>query len=233
MTSPIDQIQGISGILFFNLWGALLLLIIIGLGLALNSVVPALFRSVYKDFAISVVVAIVGAVGEVFGLRGRILFIPVWLIGLGMIAIHAYKVWGLPGIILPVAFGALGLWWMVKRTRKQEVEQWAKAQAALPRLAAAPEAESSTFWRLVEESLFLPIMTDYSAEVSAHDLDVAEIVLSRAAKHLNPKELTSWKAFANFLKENRERPKPKQLDFDIKRALEDLIESKKVAQPAQ
>ena len=187
-----------------NLWAVLSVLIIVCLGLGLNNLLPGLFAGPYKNFAVSILVVLVGSVAQVFGIRGRIFFISIWVIGIGMVTYHAYALWGISGIVILLTATALCLWWMVKASERREAEQWARAAVSISELRSVGDCaeDAPKFWTLVRDSLFLPVTGTYTALVCSHDLEVIKIVLEKALKSSSVAELAPWQGFEALLKEN-------------------------------
>lgn len=214
--------------IIFNFGAVIILAIAVAIGMGLDDLFPALFHGAYAGFASSLIAVIVGGVGEFFGIRGRLFFIPIWLIGLGMMVSSSHALWGTWGImaslVLSVALGGFGLWWLVNITKKMEARRWGEARTALFQLKSySADGEPRQFWRLVRESLFLPVMGDFSDEIRVHDLEVARIVEARESKQMPAEEFAAWAGFTAFLEKSEQQARPRRFDFSLKKQIERFI----------
>jgi len=212
----------------FNLGAVIILAIGIAIGVELDTFFPTLFHGAYSGLAISLIAVIVGGVGELFGIRGRLLFIPIWLLGLGLMMYSSHDLWGtwgtLAALVLSVVLFGIGLRWLVTSMRKMEARQWGGAGGALIQLKSySPEGEAKQFWRLVAESLFLPVMGDFSDEIRLHDLEVARVVQARESKQMPPDEFSAWAGLTAFLEKSEQSEKQQPFDVSLKKQIERFI----------
>lgn len=212
---------------FFNAAALVCVAIAAGIAASLHYFVPSLFAGRYKDIMVGAVVLIVSALAEILGLRARLIFVPLWIWGGGMVALHSYLVWGFAGILLLLILVAFAIWRLVKVTEAGEVEQWAKAGVALSELrAVGPSADAGTFWRLLEQCLYLPVAGDLTSESCAHNLEVTKIAMDRGLMS-DRADLETWKVLESFLKENCTAEKPVPLPFDLRTKVHDLIQARR------
>lgn len=212
---------------FFNAAALVCVAITAGIVASFHYVVPSVFAGRYKNIVVSAVVLIVSTLAEILGLRAKLVFVPLWIWGVGMVALHSYLVWGFVGILLLLILVAFAIWRLVKATEAGEIEQWAKAGVALSELrAVGPSADVGTLWRLLEESLYLPVAGDLTSESCAHNLEVTKISMDQAMISARA-DLETWKTLESFLKENRAVEKPVPLPFGLRTKVHDLIQARR------
>lgn len=214
--------------IIFNFGAVVILGIAVTIWLGLDNLFPTLFHGAYGGFANSLIAVIVGGVGELFGIRGRLFFIPIWLIGLGMMIFSSHDLWGTWGVVaslvLSVALCGLGLWWLTEITRKMEGRRWGEAGPALFQLRSySPDGDSKEFWRLVGKSLFLPVMGDFSDEMRMHNLEVARVVQARESKQMPADEFAAWAGLAAFLEKSEQPDGQRRCDFSLKKQIERFV----------
>jgi hypothetical protein len=214
--------------IIFNFGAVIILVIAVAIGMGLDTLFPALFHGVYASFAGSLIAVIVGGAGELFGIRGRLFFIPIWLIGLAVMMSSSHELWGTWGVmaslVLSVALCGFGLWWLINVTRKMEARRWVEAGAALSQLKSySPDGEPKQFWRLVRESLFLPVMGDLSDEIRVHDLEVARVVKARESKQMPADEFAAWAGLTAFLEKSGQQDKQGRSDLSLKKQIERFV----------
>jgi hypothetical protein len=216
--------------IIFNLWAILSVLIIAVLAIGLNWLMPSLFNGTLKDMDMGILITGVGVIGEFLGIRGRIFFMPIWMIGGLLIAYRAYELWGVVGIVGPLVLMGLALWWMLKKMKDRDAQNWTSAVQNLPILrVVAGNSNASEFWKQVKQTLHLPSMSDCTAEICAHNAEVAKLVLENAPKFASGIDVTVWSTFEAFLKENGKKEKPDDVNAALTRQLEEFLEARKKA----
>jgi hypothetical protein len=210
--------------IIFNFAAVIIAAISVGIGLLLNAIFPTLFDGQYSGLTIGLIGTVVGGAGDLVGIRGRLFFIPIWIIGLLMMMFTGHSLWGIWGILAPLALLVVGLWWLVKLARKMEANRWAKAGPALSNLKSYPaDGEPKQFWRLVSESLFLPTVEDFSSEIRLHNLEVAQIVDARESNQMPPEEFATWAGFTAFLEQSEQQDHRKPLDASLRNQIQQSI----------
>lgn len=141
---------------FLNLPAIVLIVLFYGLTYLLNYISPE-----FKNFDHPyywVAFYILCGIGELNSLRGRIFFIPMWLIGIiGFIAtsISVYEKTGLlSGLVLSLGIFAVG--YMLMKLLNQK--KWSRAQESLVFLKTSSKGgiESSLFYENLKKSFFVP-----------------------------------------------------------------------------
>ena len=195
--------------------------------MGLNAMFSGLFAGAHQDLAVGMLVVVVGTINEFLGIRGRIFFMPVWLVGILILGRAAYVLWGWAGVIAPIAAIVLWLWWTVRSRRKKELHRWHYLPLALSALRAKRDTnDPAEFWRMVKESLFLPAMADYELEMRAHDLEVARIALEWLSKEPPSEESRKWSDLAMFLEQNQETREQVSIEFQPRKEILDVLEAR-------
>lgn len=95
----------------FNLW-AIPVGLLIGLAwVGLEKLAPGTFGGAHENLTISGLAIVIGGLGEVVGLKARLFFMPVWLLGSFVGAYQAYSLFGGAGLAVGagVVLGLIGL----------------------------------------------------------------------------------------------------------------------------
>ncbi len=156
-----------------------------------------------NGWTIGLVTLTIGGFSEFLGARGRLFFMPVWLIGVAMIA---YKV-GRVGTITFIVVALALMIWHARRSKKQEKARWEKIRATPPTPPPPHSPDETAFWQWVDANLFLPTFLDYTPEVCAHSLGIIKAVRASGVP-LDAKELNLIREQQDFLTQARIAPTP-------------------------
>jgi hypothetical protein len=211
-------------VLIYNLWALLTGIVIFIAGVTVHSLAPTAFTDANVLWTVGALVTVIGGGAEIAGIRGRLFFMPIWFIGTIVLSFAAYGRFGIVAVIIPVVSAVIAVWWMIQATKKREEQQWARAKETIPVLKAfAGDSCSTEFWKLVKNSLYLPLNDDLTPEILKHNLEVARLVLERAS--LPDQHLVAWDSLETFLKRNLARPKPAAMDYVLSQHLGNLIDA--------
>jgi len=227
MLAPL--IQRIPGnMIIFNLWAIPVAIVIYLLLLGLEHFFPALMTSPRTGWTIGIVATSVGAVSECVGLRGRVFFLPIWTIGLGIIC---YQL-GWPGTVAFIAIAVGGLVWVFISAKKKEVSDWQQAQQEIAKAPAPPAVSTERqFWEWVKSTLFLPVWMDFTLDLCEHNLRVLHTI-KKARPQLSPDENGKIEALERFLMTAKAASKPPGSEVKVQTAVCELVEKKlKKARP--
>jgi hypothetical protein len=90
--------MGLAAMIVFNLW-AIPVGLLIGLAfVGLEKLAPGTFGGAHENLTVAGLAVVIGGLGEVFGLKARLFFLPVWLLGAGVGAYQAYALFGGVGL---------------------------------------------------------------------------------------------------------------------------------------
>ena len=165
--------------------------LVIGLAWWLTTLAfPALEMSEHAWLVGGVYTLAIGTLSEVLGIKGRIFFLPIWLIGLG---ITAYGLWGnyswigLLGAVLLLG-GTLALVFGLGSVRERQ--SFAKAQAMLHRARAAEaERDMNGMREALIAALFVPWAIPLTSDVAAHSLNVLALFMNHFESGLAPADV--------------------------------------------
>jgi hypothetical protein len=204
--------------IFFNLWALPVGLAVLVALYVLAHLWPASMQPPFVGWTQGVVLVVVGSVADGVGMKARLFFLPFWLIGLGVMG---YEV----GIVGSVVFVVLLLAAMIalhRKTKRQEAATWAALQSAPPPPIAPDETQ---FWTWVKDSLFLPVCTDYTPDVCAHDLRILRLIRESGIP-INADEAKTIRAQEDFLTKAQAEPKPPGVEPKVQRPMESLVEKR-------
>lgn len=206
--------------IIFNLWaipvGIVIVLVLHGLELVWPSINTPL-----SGWVSGLVMIGVGGAVECVGIKPRLFFMPIWLIGVGIVAYNL----GVAGTIAFLVLLVGGAIWIHRKTRKQEAATWQKFCGMGNPAAPKVGADEAVFWAWVKDSLFLPVCTDYTPEVCEHDLRVLKAVRESGVP-LSDGEGIIIKAQEDFLLQAKGAAKPPGVEPKVQRPMERLVETR-------
>lgn len=154
---------------------------------------------------------VVGGIADLVGLKARLFFLPIWLIGLGIVCLQL----GWPGTVLLVVIAAASVAWLFRWGNKKEREDWEKAQQELiASTAPAPGVSEREFWEWVKARLFLPISMKFTPQLCEHNLCVLRVIKTTGPR-LTPEEEGKLELLEEFLVNVRSATNP--VEGDLKR----------------
>jgi hypothetical protein len=157
---------------------ALVVGLIIGLILGpLYWLFPTFMDSTWGNVLSFGIVTVVSIVSDLVGLKGRVFFLPIWLIGLiGMgVTLHGKWGWWGPGLaagLVVLLFGAL-----LGMGAIAEKKEWAEAPANLNAVRESlGKGVTEQTWELLAKAYFVPAWGDDTPERCRHNLEVLSLV---------------------------------------------------------
>ncbi|MBN2494401.1 MAG: hypothetical protein JXR96_07425 [Deltaproteobacteria bacterium] len=169
---------------------------------------------------------VIGGIVELAGLKPRLFFLPVWLIGLGVLVYQAFDAWGWWGLavmggVLVTALVLLGIYgW------QDEKKQWRGAPDALQAAKAALlEDREREMWQALERAFFLPAALRTSARVCLHDREVLAFIREHLDDRLDGKTRHLVAALDEHLAELLDRPEP-ELDDQLAKPVRDFLRAR-------
>jgi len=140
-----------------------------------------------ETFLVGLGLFVVGAGMRLAGRKPRVLFIPVWLVGLGGAAVGMVMAWGwwtlgLTLVALVVCLAGLAtLGWRI------EAREWRQAPAALEEAKLALLAgDEERAWRQLELAAYAPAALHLKVEMVRHARSLGEFVREHLAARLEP-----------------------------------------------
>lgn len=198
--------------IILNIYGILAIVVISFVGFYLHTYWPSLYEGSYFGLTLGVLTLLVGSVMERLGARGRIFFVPVWLVGVLLTAYAIFLLWGVVGLILPAILVIIAVWWLTKVIKKNDAPKWEKAKHWMEQFRAYKDStDSPVFWQLVKESLFFPVGS-LSSEACEHNLEIVRRVLENSPNSEAIKGIAVWYEFQELLVESIQSAKPMMMD---------------------
>ena len=221
--------------IIFNL-PAILVVILIGVLLVpVHYLAPNLLEGPWGDVVIGATALVVGALTDVVGLKGRLFFIPIWVLGLGGMGYGLYKHWGWlgPGAAVAVvvtAFAALMV--LSYRSEKQE---WTEAPAAIEAAEAAAQlGDTATAWVQLERAFFTPGMLDCTPHMGTHGRRTLQLLNTLMDGYLSEQQRQLlMRLDADFVQAEAGGDDAPGFDSDVVDPIKELIESKGKAPEAE
>ena len=117
------------------------------------------------------IATVLAGLSELGGLKGRLFFLPMWLLGLlGTIAYafmeYSWKGIGVLGGAVVLLFGlfALAFYFLDK-------SDWENAPKHLLALKKMKNTEDKAFWERVDKAVFIPTLMNYNHRICAHNVE--------------------------------------------------------------
>lgn len=217
-----------SVLVIFNLFAVPVLAAILLLGFAVNWMWPMANHSL-GGWLSGLLFFGVGGLAEIVGIRGRVFFLPIWVIGAGILCYEA----GWIGVSVFVVLAIAGMILFQRRTGRREAEKWQKIQTFALAQPPSGREDEVAFWQWAKDALFLPIFTPYSPAVCDHDLSVLRQIRDSGAP-LSVDELDIIRDQEHFFREGQKASLPPANNAKERHALEDLLNGRlKKARKAQ
>jgi len=204
--------------LIFNVWAIVVGLIILLVYWPIYRFFPGVTNGPHSALVFGLITTVVGGVTEWFGIKGRLFFVPIWLIGVGIVCFQV----GTVGIVAFVCIAGSALFWMMKQGKKKEAEAWKKAQSELAHAQLASTGEPTHFWKWVNDALFLPNLMDFTPDICRHDLEILKVV-EKFRQRLTPDEVQVFNNLRLFLEKNRDANKAGLLDQKLRDASREVL----------
>ncbi len=167
--------------IIFNLFAVPIVLLVGAIGAGLVWLMPSVFGGPYTEVTYAVLAIGIGGLGELVGLRGRLFFLPIWLIGGGVLAWQLWGLFGTTGLIagggllalLTVAFAATVVVMLAgqDKTKGKRLEE-ARAAFAKPDLEEARMA--------LADAWVIPAFGKVQADRAKHLLEVLGLLEQHA-----------------------------------------------------
>ncbi|HEY0882521.1 MAG TPA: hypothetical protein VGD87_13355 [Archangium sp.] len=150
---------------------------------------PDFMDTTWGDVVACSVVAVVSTVSELVGLKGRLFFLPIWLLALIGVGVNLHKLWGWYGPALALGIVVLLFGALMLMARSGEKKEWAEAPTKLSEASASlAKGLSDETWELLGAAYFVPAFGDNTPEVCRHNLQVLDLVKRAAGEQAAPLE---------------------------------------------
>lgn len=165
----------------FNLWAIPVGIVVAIVCGGLTWLFPALGEGGAGSVTYGVTMLLVGGVAELFDIKGRLFFLPMWLIGLGMSAYGAYELFGTLGLVVGAVLLVAALVAFLRLAAKENARMHAEAPRQLEEAERAiANGDIATFWERMRDAYLPPAFGAITPE-HARQLGAAVATLEREA----------------------------------------------------
>jgi len=162
---------------FYAIAVAIICLIVVVPIVALISLIPGVSENETLLGVIAYgLVTMVSGVCEVFGLKGRLFFIPMWFLGsvLTFATVCTQYGWVGFGVMCVLAVGMVGM--LVCFGHFIEKKEWADAPTELAECQRIQNPSRKEFWEHFQKAFFVPSMNSYTVHMHYHNYQCLELL---------------------------------------------------------
>lgn len=122
------------------------------------------------------IVAVIGIITDLVGLKGRLFFLPIWLFGIIGMGVNLHELWGWYGPAMAVAVVVMLFLGLMALGAVGEKKEWAAAPENLNAARASlAKGVSEETWELLAKAFFVPSWGDDTPERCQHNLWVLAV----------------------------------------------------------
>jgi hypothetical protein len=127
-------------------------------------------------FIVIAIATVVSGICELAGLRGRLFFIPMWLLGIVFTLFGVGQRFGWTGISVTVGViaGMIGLLVIVARGGEKDI--WDDAPDALAQCQRIADPSKKDFWVHFQKALFIPVFKKCTPTIYYHNYQCLELL---------------------------------------------------------
>ena len=163
--------------IIFNLYAIAVVIVVSVILVPFAGVMELIFPGIAENSVFSAVLfalaTIIAGGCEAAGLRGRLFFIPMWLIGVVATVAKVYENFGgftLAGSAIALLGGLVTLAYFIEKS------QWKNAPANLAKCQSIRNLSSKEFWEHFREAFFVPAFGDHNKYVCYHNYQCLELL---------------------------------------------------------
>jgi hypothetical protein len=206
----------------FNLWAVPAVIVILVIMHFAARFFPQLADQSIISWPTGIIAIVVGGIFDLVGLKARLFFLPIWLIGVVIVCIQI----GWPGTVLLIVIAIAGVAWIFRSGRKKEREDWEKAQQELMRSTSPPAgATERELWEWVKARLFLPLSMRFTPQICDHNLCVVRVIKT-SGPALTEEETAKISTLEDFLMRSKGESKPLQIEPELQKAVTDVVDKR-------
>ncbi len=175
---------------------------------------------------------VVGGIVEMSGLKPRLFFIPVWLVGMAILIFQFFDSFGWLG--LGISLGSLVLLVLLLGIYGYRIErsEWANATETFESAKVALlEEDRILLWQKLFDTFFVPGIMNFKPEMAAHDEAVLAFVLEHLGEKLFEEGLEQAQALQKYLHSFQQAEG--KFDLKIDRLTEFKEQLAEIADPTQ
>lgn len=147
---------------------------------------PSVMERPHGNLIIGLVGMLVGGVSEAFGLKGRLFFMPVWLVGLLVSGWGAWSIWGWWGAGAGASAVVAALGGLVLYAAHADKRDWARAPRALVSARAHAKAdEDDDMWTELDRAFFIPSIRALTPPMCVHNMEVLELLIEQTESRVS------------------------------------------------
>ena len=122
------------------------------------------------------VATVVSGVCEAVGLKGRLFFIPMWLLGgvMTFATVCAQYGWTGFGVMVLMGIGLMGVIFCLARV--MEGKEWDAAPSELAECQRIQDPSRKEFWEHFQKALFVPTVISYTNHIHYHNYQSLELL---------------------------------------------------------
>lgn len=172
----------------FNFYAVPVIIVIGILYGGLTWLAPKFMETGYGSLTVGLLSFVVGTIAEFIGIKGRLFWLPIWLLGLGYSGYQAWTIWGWMGAVVGVVSVVGGIAMLVLWSRSATKKAWEKAPDELrqARQAFSMGNADEAFEHL--EQAYVSPWGDFTREMCAHNLQLIDLMLPHIEQNLTPKD---------------------------------------------
>lgn len=187
---------------------------------------PAFMERPHGNLVIGLVGVTVGGAAEAFGFKGRLFFLPVWLIGLLVMGYGAWQLWGWWGAGAGASAVVVALGGLVLYAAYADKRDWERAPSALIEAAAAFGAgNTEEAWKSLDRAFFVPSIRRLSTEICMHNIDVIDVIIGQLEGNTQPVNISLLRRVQAQFAEAANEEDPEMKD-ELVNFVRDLIANK-------
>ena len=162
---------------------------------------PGIVENPHGNFVTCVFALIISGIYEMIGVKGRVFFIPIWLLSVIGICASGFQLWGIMFAIYAVIALVLIFWLLHVSLKRMENKQLAMLPEKWKQFSVKTSALNSLeYWKEAKTTLFFPIFHPYTLEVIQHNRRVIDAIMTRMGASLAEEERQIVSNYQNFLR---------------------------------
>lgn len=206
-------------LMIFNLWAVVVGAIILIIWSLFLPFFPGMTSEPWAPLAFGILTTVVGASAEIFGLKGRLFFMPIWLIGALIIGFQI----GWIGVVSVLVFAVVLIILLTNRAKKKDQIDWIAAKSSW--LEYNPQVAGNRKLLLAwgRKAMFFPRTLSLNKEMCAQNLAVLE-KLQPGMEKLTADEEKVVAQFREFLEADRGTAISASLDGSLQMKIKKILE---------
>lgn len=187
--------------IIFNVWALVVVPSILGFMWCIHLYLPSIVENPYGNVVTGVFAFLISGIYEMIGVKGRLFFIPIWLLSMIGICVSGYQLWGIMFVICTVIALVLFFWLLHVSLKRMENKQLAMLPEKWTQFSASSASWNPLeYWTEVKNTQFFPIILPYTDEVVQHNRRVTDSILERMGPSFSDEERQVILNYQNLLR---------------------------------